>query len=69
MSDTAGAPRAVRFQPGVMAMARHLAQRDGMSLSAWVRRVVEREVARREGNCGSCGQAVPRERREVTGRG
>ncbi|MBO0813609.1 MAG: hypothetical protein J2P30_00420 [Actinobacteria bacterium] len=49
----------IRFPPSLAAMARHLAGRDGMSLSAWVRTVVEREIAAREGRCPACGQDVP----------
>lgn len=45
----------VRFPPEVIAAARRLADRDGMSLSALVRRIVDREIARREGKCPACG--------------
>jgi hypothetical protein len=44
----------VRFPPTMAANARQLAERDGKTLSAWVRHIVEREVARREGICPTC---------------
>lgn len=50
----------VRFPPGLAAGARRVAEQDGMSLSAWVRKIVEREIGRREGKCPACEQDVPR---------
>lgn len=44
----------VRFPPSMVAKARALAERDGKTLSAWMRHIVEREVARREGICPTC---------------
>ena len=49
----------VRFPPDMKAAMDALAQRDGMSVSAWVRRLVDQEVARREGKCPTCAQPVP----------
>jgi hypothetical protein len=37
----------IRFSPAVLAAARRLASADGMSVSSWVRWLVEREVVRR----------------------
>jgi hypothetical protein len=37
----------VRFAPAVLASARQLAIQDGLSISAWVRWLVEQEVLRR----------------------
>ena len=48
----------VRFPVDVAGMARRLAERDGMTLSAWVRMIVDREITRREGKCPSCGHEV-----------
>lgn len=48
----------VRFPPGIAATARQLAGRDGKTLSAWVRHIVEREVARREGICPTCDRKL-----------
>jgi len=48
----------VRFPAAVATMARRAAERDGMTLSAWIRLIVDREIARREGRCPSCGQAT-----------
>lgn len=56
-----GDPVPVRFPGSLAAGARMLAAQDGMSLSAWVRRLVDRELAAREGMCHSCGLPVPRE--------
>jgi len=50
----------VRFPMNLAAAARQCADRDGMNLSAWIRRVVDRELALREGQCQHCGQSVPR---------
>ena len=49
----------VRFGETLAAGARQLATREGMGVSAWIRLLVVREVARREGRCRSCGQPVP----------
>ena len=49
----------VRFGETLAAGARQLATREGMSVSAWIRLLVVREVARREGRCRSCGQPTP----------
>ena len=37
----------VRFSPAVLASARQLAVEDGMSISSWIRWLVEREIMRR----------------------
>jgi hypothetical protein len=49
----------VRFPEALAAGARQCAAREGMSVSAWIRRMVSREIARREGRCQCCGQPVP----------
>ena len=51
----------VRFPPSMAAMARQVAERDGKTLSAWVRHIVEREVARREGVCPTCDRQFERQ--------
>jgi hypothetical protein len=48
----------VRFPPGLAAATRRAAETDGMSVSAWLRRLVEQEIARRAGRCPACGGAV-----------
>lgn len=45
----------IRFTDSTLAVLRSLARAEGMSASAWVRRVVEREVAHRDGRCPTCG--------------
>lgn len=61
VSDS-GSPRRgpfpIRFSPPVATQARILAEQDGMSVSAWIRHITEREIARRKGHCPSCGQEV-----------
>jgi hypothetical protein len=37
----------IRFRPQTIARAKAIAERDGMTVSAWIRAVVEREVERR----------------------
>lgn len=37
----------IRFRPSTIAKAKVIAERDGMTVSSWIRRVVEREVERR----------------------
>lgn len=54
MSDKQKPIIPVRFPPSMAGAARRLAERDGKTLSAWVRHIVEREVARREGICPTC---------------
>jgi hypothetical protein len=49
----------VRFPDNLAAAAGHFADLDGMSMSAWIRRIVDRELAAREGRCGTCGQQIP----------
>lgn len=49
----------VRFPPSLAAAARRLAEQDGMTLSAWARKLVGQEIGRREGKCPACGQDVP----------
>jgi hypothetical protein len=56
-----GDPVPVRFPESLASAARQLAEQDGMTMSAWVRRIVDRELAAREGVCHSCGLPVPRE--------
>jgi hypothetical protein len=51
----------IRFPPSLAASVRVIAERDGMSLSAWVRMVIDQEIGRREGKCPACGQAVEAE--------
>ncbi len=49
----------VRFSGDLAAAAKRLARQDGMSVSAWVRRIVDREIAARSGKCPTCGHAEP----------
>jgi hypothetical protein len=49
----------VRFTENQKAGARQCAAREGMSASAWIRLLVDREIARRAGRCRCCGQSVP----------
>ena len=51
----------VRFPLGLAAAARSFAQQDGMSVSAWMRRLIDREIAARDGKCPTCGSRVPTE--------
>jgi hypothetical protein len=37
----------IRFRPQTIAQAKTIAERDGMTVSSWIRGVVEREVERR----------------------
>jgi hypothetical protein len=48
----------VRFPPTLAAMARRAAENDGMTLSAWVRKIAEQEIGRRDGRCPTCNQKV-----------
>ena len=38
----------IRFSPEILNAARRLASQDGMSISAWIRTLVEREIERRQ---------------------
>jgi hypothetical protein len=72
MSDGQKPITTVRFPPTMAANARHIAERDGMSLSAWIRRLIEQEIGRRDGRCPTCGHDVPctvtdREKRDTDG--
>jgi wobble nucleotide-excising tRNase len=46
----------VRFPPTLAATAALVAEQDGMTISAWIRQVVGREIVRREGKCPTCGR-------------
>lgn len=59
MSDGQKPITTVRFPPTIVASARRLADRDGKSLSAWIRMLVEQELGRRDGKCPTCGHDVP----------
>ena len=48
----------VRVPEGLAAAAARLAARDGMSTGAWVRKIVDRELAVRSGKCPTCGHAA-----------
>ena len=48
----------IRFPERLANAVRQRAAGEGMDVSAWVRREVEREISRREGRCASCGQPV-----------
>ena len=48
----------IRFPPTLALAARRLADHDGMSLSAWIRRLVDQELGRRAGKCPTCGHPV-----------
>jgi ATP-dependent Clp protease ATP-binding subunit ClpC len=49
----------VRFPVALAAAAKQVAAAEGMEVSSWIRREVEREIDRRSGRCHACGQAVP----------
>jgi hypothetical protein len=49
----------VRFPPDLVRAAERLAEHDGLTLSAWIRREVQRELDRRQGTCSACGQPMP----------
>ena len=51
----------VRFPADLAAAARQAAASDGLEVSAWIRREVDRETARRAGTCRACGQSVPQD--------
>ena len=48
----------VRFPSSLAASARTHAGLDGMTLSAWIRNLISREIGRRDGKCPCCGQEV-----------
>ena len=43
----------IRFRPQTIAKAKAIAERDGMTVSSWIRGVVEREVERRMPTSGT----------------
>lgn len=49
----------IRFPVSMHGVAAQCAAEEGMDVSAWIRREVEREIGRRAGRCRACGQAVP----------
>ena len=58
MTDGQKPVTTIRFPLTMIANARRLADRDGKSLSAWIRLLAEREIGRRTGTCPACGQPV-----------
>ncbi len=45
----------IRFDPSMVTAAKRLASVEGKTASAWIRSLVEREIARRDGKCPTCG--------------
>lgn len=58
MSDGQKPVIPVRFPPSLAVAARRVAEQDGMTLSAWVRKLVDQEIGRREGRCPTCGHDI-----------
>ena len=48
----------IRFPENLAAAARYFADQESMTVSAWIRRIVDRELAARNGKCPTCGHAV-----------
>jgi hypothetical protein len=48
----------IRFPPGLIATVRRISSNDGMTVSAWIRRLVDQEIGRRDGKCPTCGQII-----------
>lgn len=55
---TLGEHITIRLSKDQADAARRLADADGMDLSAWIRREVDREISKREGRCSHCGQEI-----------
>jgi hypothetical protein len=58
MSDGQKPIIGTRFPPSMAAAARIVAEHDGMTLSAWVRKLVDQEIGRRDGKCPTCGHDI-----------
>lgn len=58
MGETLSEHLPIRLTDSMLAAVHQLAHEDGMSTSAWVRRIVDSEVARRDGKCPTCGTST-----------
>jgi hypothetical protein len=58
MSDGQKPITTVRFPPSMAAAARRVAEQDGKTLSAWIRKLIDQEIGRRQGICPTCEQPV-----------
>ena len=56
-----GRPVQIRFPEDLAAKARFLAGQQDMTAGAWIRRIVDRELAAQSGRCPACGSAVETE--------
>jgi hypothetical protein len=54
-------PTSIRFTEPTVTAAKRIAAGEGKALGQWIREIVSREIARREGNCPTCGQPRSRE--------
>ena len=50
-----------RFTPSMISAVKYLAAGEGQTVSGWIRHVILRELARREGRCPTCHQPMPHE--------
>jgi hypothetical protein len=48
----------IRFSPGTVAAVGRAAESDGMSVSSWIRHLVEKELSRRDASSGPTGRAA-----------
>jgi hypothetical protein len=48
----------IRFSPGMVAAVGRIAESDGMSVSSWIRHLVEKELSRRDASSGPTGRAA-----------
>jgi hypothetical protein len=53
-----GEVTSIRFPPHLDVAIRRMAEREGKSITEWVREVVDLEVARRENRCPTCGHEL-----------
>jgi hypothetical protein len=52
-------PTTIRFKTQTVDAVKDMAFREGLTVSAWIRKKVQEEVRRQEGSCPTCGQKRP----------
>src|ERR1035441_9122288 len=55
-----GEVTSVRLRPHPHEVVRRLAELEEIDVTEWIRRVIDKEIAQREGRCPTCGQVLQR---------
>lgn len=62
-----GEVTSVRLRPDPHETVRRLAEQEGVDVTEWIRRVIDKEIAERQGRCPTCGQPIANEEVSMDG--